>query len=100
MARHQVSGNNGKSPSVLRQEFENAVAVTKLVVIQERKKASGSLRKTSAGGVSLFEETAKRPLRELEDNQDLNVKSARTESEAPGEEGEEVKSPKRKVLRV
>ena len=30
----------------------------------------------------------------------VQVKSSRRESEAPGEEGEEVKSPKRKVIRV
>ena len=34
------------------------------------------------------------------DGEGVQVKSSRKESEAPGEEGEEVKSPKRKVIRV
>ena len=33
-------------------------------------------------------------------NKRVKAKSSRRESEAPGEEGEEVKSPKRQVIRV
>ena len=47
-----------------------------------------------AGNQSFLERGGRRP------HERGQVKSSRRESEAPGEEGEEVKSPKRKVIRV
>ena len=41
VARHQVSRNSDKSPSVPREDFANAVAAAKLVVIQERRISVG-----------------------------------------------------------
>ena len=41
VARHRVPRNNGTSPSVLREDFANAVAAANLVVIQERRKSVG-----------------------------------------------------------
>ena len=63
MTRHEVSWNNGKSPSVPRKDFESVIAAAKLVVIHGRRKPVGLCGR----------QTAKRMLRFLEDCEDLKV---------------------------
>ena len=64
----QVPRTNGKSPSVPQEDFENAAAAAKLVVIRRWVSVEDRRRRRVA-----FEETAKGMLRYLEDSEDLKV---------------------------
>ena len=69
---HDISRNNGKSPSVPREDFENAVAEAKFVFNQGEQSQwiAGEDRRRRRVA---FEEAAKRMLRYLEDSEDLKV---------------------------